>query len=78
VNGTSGSDERRATAGTSQAVFDADAERFDKAFRAAGAIYVIHEHGEDWALIDATKVSADLLSTYRNFISYGYANGLMP
>jgi hypothetical protein len=74
VNGTSGSDERSAVAGTSQAVFDADAARFDAAFRTAGAI-VTEPDGFRW--IDPAKICPQLLSAYQCFISYGYANGLM-
>ena len=60
---------------TQQAVFDADAKRFDDAFRKAGAIQ-LDEDGFQW--IDTTKVPSRLVDAYQSFIQYGYANGLMP
>jgi hypothetical protein len=59
----------------SQAAFEADAARFDAAFRAAGAI-IADEDGSQW--IDPAKVPAQLLSAYRLFAEFGYATGLMP
>ena len=59
----------------SQAVFEADAARFDKALRRAGAIFTSPD-GSEW--INPRIVAPALLEAYRQFISYGYANGLMP
>lgn len=58
-----------------QAVFDADAARFDKAFREADAI---RTDEDGWAWIDPERVPADLIRAYQRFTEYGYANGLMP
>ena len=57
----------------SRAVFEADAARFDQAFRAAGAIFTTPD-GSQW--INPRMVPAGLLDAYRRFIQYGYANGL--
>lgn len=57
-----------------RAVFDADAARFDKAFRSAGAI-VTEADGFEW--VDEAKVPSQLISAYRSFVQYGFANGLM-
>jgi len=54
--------------------FEADMARFDKLFIAADAI-VIEPDGFRW--IDPTKVPAGIIDTYRNLVSYGYANGLI-
>jgi hypothetical protein len=60
---------------TGRAVFDADAARFDKALRAAGAIFTDAD-GSEW--INPRMVAPGLLEAYRRFVQYGYANGLMP
>jgi len=59
----------------SDAVFANDLARFDALFHDADAV-VVEPDGFTW--IDPTKVSAALLDTYCNLLSYGYANGLMP
>lgn len=54
--------------------FEADMARFDKAFRAAGAICA---DSDGFAWIDAAKVPSDMLRAFRRLVEYGYANGLL-
>jgi hypothetical protein len=54
--------------------FAADMARFDKAFRAAGAICT---DSDGFAWIDEAKVSPDMLRSFRRLVEYGYANGLL-
>jgi hypothetical protein len=62
------------TATASRAVFDADAARFDKAFREAGCLFTLPD-GSVW--INPRMVDAGLLEAYRRFVEYGAANGLI-
>lgn len=54
--------------------FQADLARFDKAFRAAGAI---RTDPDGFAWVDAAKVPVAMLRAFRGLMEYGYANGLL-
>ena len=55
--------------------FEADMARFDKMFADANAIMTTDD---GFAYIDQSKFPADIIDTYWNLVSYGYANGLLP
>jgi hypothetical protein len=54
--------------------FHSDLNRINTAIEATGAVI---DFGDGNFGIDPSKVSASLLSTYSNLLSYGYANGLI-
>jgi hypothetical protein len=58
----------------SQAVFDADLSRMNKALRSFGAV---NESPDGFTYIDTDKAPGPLLRAYRGLLSYGYANGLI-
>jgi len=60
----------------SHKVFDAELLRFQRLFEAMPAA-IVYENGEPVGL-DRTVVPHDLAETYQSFLSYGYANGLLP
>jgi hypothetical protein len=55
--------------------FEADMARFDQAFRKLGAIST---DADGFAWIDASRVPAAMLRSYRRLAEYGYATGLLP
>jgi hypothetical protein len=63
------------TGAASRAVYDADAARFDKAFREAGCLFTLPD-GSVW--INPRMVDAGLLDSWRRFVQYGAANGFIP
>ncbi|MEX5635765.1 hypothetical protein [Parafrankia sp. FMc2] len=52
--------------------FDRDLERLNAELERLGAVITL---SDGWRGIDEAKVPADLLRTYRELISYGWANG---
>jgi hypothetical protein len=63
------------TGAASRAVYEADAARFDQAFREAGCLFTLAD-GSVW--INPRMVPDELLEAYRQFVEYGAANGLIP
>lgn len=59
---------------TDQAVFDADLDKFNTAFREMGALVV--EDGEVIG-IDPTVAPAAMLDSYSRLTQYGIVNGLL-
>ena len=68
---------REAHSTASQSVFDRDMQRFDTAFRNAGALVTIEDRGESFTYIDEGRAPQTLIRAYKRLVSYGYANGLM-
>jgi hypothetical protein len=54
--------------------FEADMARFDQAFRKADAI---RTDADGFAWIDASRVPAAMLRSYRRLVEYGYVTGLL-
>jgi hypothetical protein len=63
------------TSSASRAAYEADAARFDQAFREAGCLFTLPD-GSVW--INPRMVDAGLLEAWRRFVEYGYATGLAP
>lgn len=67
----------KTSATASQKVYDADTLRFEKYFTEVGAICTgTDSDGTEFLYLDESKASAQMLSSYKRFMLYGYANGL--
>lgn len=58
-----------------QTVFDRDLDRFTTAFHKLGAVVTAPDGTRG---IHPAKAPAGLISAYRNLLSFGAANGLLP